>query len=675
MFHLGIDTGGTYTDAVLLDSEQRVRAAAKAPTTRQDLAIGIAEAVRAVLGQADCKPADIALVGLSTTLATNAIVEGQGGRVGLILIGFAAAQLERAGLARALAGDPFCLIGGGHSAFGDEAAPLDLGALDAFIAQTRDRVQAYALAGLFSVRNAEHERRASERIARSCALPISASHVLASDLDGPRRALTALLNARLVPIIHDLIASLRNFLRATGIQAPLMVVRGNGALMAAAEARRRPVETILSGPAASAVGGCFLTGIAQGLVADIGGTTTDLGLIRDFLPVIDPLGASIAGYRTMVEAIQMSTIGLGGDSEVAIDEAAPLSAPIALGPRRIQPIGALASEFPDLVHASLDQQLLRPLPGAFDGKFARLLRVGRQIAPEPADAAMLAMLADGPKPLETLLKGALAQGRLQRLVRRGAIGLAGLTPSDAAHILGRQQSWDAEASRKAAQLFLRRRNRVGQMHAPAISGLAQMILDALVAKSADFILDSAAAIDGFPEPVSQHPLARRAFAGQFGLVRSEVAMSLPIVGLGAAAPLYYPAIAQRLRARCEIPEHAGVANAVGAVVGLLRREAKLRITQPEPGRFRLHAGAPKDFATLEAAQAAAEAAAREAAFALLQADGAEDGEIRLDIAEKSAELGGETMLVEMIVTAYASGRPALQAPAPNQEKSIKDALS
>src|SRR5690606_39620123 len=101
-----------------------------------------------------------------------------------------------------------------------------------------------------------------------------------------------------------------------GISAPLMVVRGDGALVSAALARERPIETILSGPAASIAGASWLTGERDALVSDIGGTTTDVCLLRDGRPAIDPEGARVGAFRTMVEAVAMRTTRPGGDSEV-----------------------------------------------------------------------------------------------------------------------------------------------------------------------------------------------------------------------------------------------------------------------------------------------------------------------------------------------------------------------
>lgn len=661
MLYLGIDTGGTFTDAVILDDAFSVLATAKSPTTRHDLAMGISGAVTAALKSAGRAASEIGLVGLSTTLATNAIVEGQGGRIGLVMIGFDASQLDRADLRKALGADPHVLLGGGHTVFGDEARPLDLAALDRFIEETRGRVEAYAVAGMFSVRNADHERRALERITEKTGRPVCASHHLAQALDGPRRALTALLNARLIPIVSDLIRRTETFLQTAGIDAPLMVVRGNGALMSAAEARSRPVETVLSGPAASAVGACFLTGLSHAVISDIGGTTTDVGIIQDGLPKVDPLGATIGGYQTMVEAIRMTTTGLGGDSEIWIDEDAEISRSITLGPRRVIPIAVLAARHAELVHRTLDAQLLRPLPNLWDARFAILARSAAPDGFSPGEREILSALENGPQPLEAIIRNQMMHGTLTRLVARGLVTLAGLTPTDAAHIVGRHIEWDAEASRKAAQLFLRRRNRIGQLHAPSITHLAEHVLELLVRRSADFILESCAEGDGIPpEKLAEHPLVRSALDHRPGLIETRIRLTAPVVGLGASAPLYYPAIAARLGAEAQIPEHAGVANAVGAVVGHVRRHVTVLVSQPELGRYRVHLESSiSDHGTYAAARAIAETEARRQALALLAADGAEPSDLRIDAREKIVEIGGEQVLVEAEIIAFATGRPAL----------------
>ena len=160
---LGVDTGGTYTDAVLIRDEREVVASAKALTTRHDLAEGIGKAVAAVLKESGADVAEIGLASLSTTLATNALVEGQGGRVGLVYIGFRERDLDGHGLREALGGDPALVIGGGHSHAGGEAAMLDEAALSRWL-ETDMGVSGFAVASQFATRNPAHELRAAELI-------------------------------------------------------------------------------------------------------------------------------------------------------------------------------------------------------------------------------------------------------------------------------------------------------------------------------------------------------------------------------------------------------------------------------------------------------------------------------------------------------------------------------
>jgi N-methylhydantoinase A/oxoprolinase/acetone carboxylase beta subunit len=199
-FYLGVDTGGTYTDAVVLDAaSDTVIGKAKALTTRHDLSVGIGGAVDAALLAAAIAPGQVSLVSLSTTLATNALVEGQGGRVALIAIGFDADDLGRAGLAEALKGDPVIRIAGGHSHSGSETAPLDIPALTTALGDLGGDVMGFAVAARFATRNPAHEVAARAAIRAATGRPVTCSHELSAQLNGPKRALTAVLNARLTP--------------------------------------------------------------------------------------------------------------------------------------------------------------------------------------------------------------------------------------------------------------------------------------------------------------------------------------------------------------------------------------------------------------------------------------------------------------------------------------------
>ncbi len=448
---LGVDTGGTYTDAVLIRDEAEVIASAKSLTTRTDLAIGVGKAIQAVLEKAAVAPADVAMASLSTTLATNALVEGQGGRVALIYIGFRESDLGKHGLHDALKGDPALVIPGGHNHAGGEAAALDLDALRAFLT-THHGISGYAVAAQFATRNPAHELEVARIITEVTGAPVTCSHQLSSKLNGPKRAVTAVLNARLIGMIDRLIGRAQDALRDIGIDAPMMVVRGDGALMSAEQARERPIETILSGPAASIVGARWLTNVDNALVSDIGGTTTDIALIRDGKPMIDPAGAQVGGFRTMVEAVAMRTHGLGGDSQVhPVSEG--LTGGVTLGPRRVLPVSLIAAEAPEAVHAALDEQLRTTAPGEHDARFARRVP---NVPTDGIDAraeTLLSRLGDAVLPLNKLLQSRLETSALTRLIDRGIVQVSGVTPSDASHVLGRLDTWDAEAALKGSSCF------------------------------------------------------------------------------------------------------------------------------------------------------------------------------------------------------------------------------
>ena len=666
---LGIDTGGTYTDAVLYDGRSgRVTAAAKALTTRHDLAVGIHGAAEAVLKGSGVEPASVALVSLSTTLATNALVEGQGGRVGLVLIGFDDAAASRAGIADALRGDPCVRIAGGHDAAGRQCDALDLQALDRAISGFGGSVAAFAVAGMFSVRNPEHEIAVRDRLRERTGLPVTCGHELSSRLDGPRRAMTCVLNARLVPTIQRLLDAAERSFDALGVSAPMMVVRGDGALVGAEVARLKPVETILSGPAASLVGASHLTGERDALVSDIGGTTTDYALLVDGRPRIDSDGASVGGFRTMVEAVAMRTVGLGGDSEVRWRTAgcgAEAGRRLLIGPRRLVPISLLATGHPDLVGDTLERQQAEPRRGGDIGRFAlRVDTSDRGVGDSSRRERMLIdRLAAGPAPLDRLLQSQAETGALESLVGRGLVALCGVTPSDAAHVLGVHDSWDAAAALAGISLFAEQPDSRGVPIAPDAETMSRAIVDALVDRSAEVLLGAACDHDGHGHAdLGRYLLRAASSSDEDSLVDFSVRLDRPVIGLGAPAPAYYPAVAARLGTRAVVPEHAGVANAVGAVVGGIRVQATGTIAQPDDGLYRVFARAsPRDFPDLETATAHArsllEAQARKGAV------DAGAGEVDLSIEQRDdvAVVEGRETLVERTVIVVASGRPRFAA--------------
>lgn len=653
---LGVDTGGTYTDAVLLRDEDVVLARAKALTTRHDLAIGVGKAVRAVLESSGVDPADVGMASLSTTLATNALVEGQGGRVALIYVGFRAKDLEAQGLSDGLAGDPVCVLAGGHNHDGSEAAPLDEATLVAFLETHKLDVSGFAVAAQFATRNPAHEQRAAQLVREVTGCPVSASHQLSAKLGGPKRALTAVLNARLIGMIDALIGRAEGELRTLGITAPMMVVRGDGALMSSAQARMRPIETVLSGPAASIVGARWLTGADTALVSDIGGTTTDVAMLKGGRPAIDPDGARVGAHRTMVEAVAMRTTGLGGDSEVHF-VGTGLQGGVTLGPRRVVPVSLLAVESPDVVIPTLESQLRATTPGDHDGRFVRSVQGVHAGGLGDREADLLARIGVDVHPLGTVLRTRMEQGALKKLVARGLVQVSALTPSDASHVLGRLDAWDGPAARMACQLFGRRRTGAGDVLAQTPQQLAQMIVDQLTHQTGLALMQAALAEDGLDEALAPHMLIRKGLEGHRGALRMDVGLNVPVVGLGASAATYYPAVGVAMGTEMILPPDAGVANAIGAVVGRVTMRHSGTVTAPSEGRFRVHLDTgPEDFASAEPALARLEEALRACAMSDAKAAGAEEIDVRVTRDIRTAQTEARDVFVEATLTVEAAGR-------------------
>lgn len=658
---LGIDTGGTYTDAVLYDEATRtVVAKAKAPTTHHELSIGICGAIDAVLATASMAPSRLELVSMSTTLATNALVEGKGRPVCAVIIGFDGDVLERAGLGDALGADPAIILAGGHDPHGGQAAPLDLDRLEAEIATVADSVEAFAVTAQFSVRNPEHELAAAAVIRRVTGKPVTLSHHLSARLNGPKRAVTAVLNARLISIIDGLVRTTERALVDRGVHAPLMVVRGDGSLVSAAFVRERPIETILSGPAASLVGAAHLTELREAIISDIGGTTTDIAVLRDGIPAVSPDGATVGGHQTMVSAVAMHTHGLGGDSRVRHDERV-VGASLVIGPRRVVPLCQLAVDEPALVHGMLDQHLTYLSPGDLDGVVLIAERYEERLtALEGIERTVLEAMGGRVAVAAQALTTLQMRRVMERLVQRGVLQIAAFTPTDASHVLGIQATYDVAAARKAAELFAKGRDRMGRAIAPDADTISQLTIDTLVRRSAEAVLAAAFVHDGLPAETVTSRVVQAVLDRDLEVVRLNLGLSAPLVGLGASAAAYYPRVAALLGAESRIPAHADVANAVGAVVGRVRLRRECVVSAPSQGQYVVHAGeAPRVFTDLIVARSFALEHLTAALHHDMVSAGAPVFETREQWVEQTVPVDGLELFVEGRLTLTASGRPEL----------------
>lgn len=642
---LGIDTGGTYTDAVLMQAgDHKIVATAKSLTHHHALVESLRSVIDKLLHRDPTAAKHIRLVSISTTLATNAIVEGQGSRICSLLIGYDEEMAKRARLSEW--GDPYYLIGGGHDGHGEEKVPLDKDAIRKIAQRHKEDVDAFAISSLFSVRNHRHESMAREIIQSIAPLPVSCGHELTSQLDAPRRALTTSLNARLIPKLRQLIEATRQTLKEEKIEAKLMVVRGDGSLLSAEQAMLHPVETILSGPAASLMGMQFLTGLDNFILSDIGGTTTDIAILKNGLPKQNEMGAEIGGYRTMVRAIDVHSFGLGGDSEIHFHPK------LHLGPKRVVPIALLAQTHPEIL-TELKRQLQNEERMAHPASFLVKPDAGKEpLFRSRAERDLYSALPSSPISLAELSLGPSSLKALHQLVARGALTLCGVTPSDAQHVQGGQHNWSAEASHLALQIL-------AKIHRPGsdYQNLALEILEEVLSYTCRLLLDTA--LDR--PPVVKDDFASSLIQGSaegrhnHHFVNYSFALSLPLAAAGAGAHLYYPKIAARLGTELHLSKYSALANAIGAAVGSINTEVEILVSQPKPGLYRVHWGDYiSDFDDEQAALDLAEQKSRQRAADLATENGAFSPRITSVIERKDMEAG---RLLEARAIARAFGKP------------------
>jgi N-methylhydantoinase A/oxoprolinase/acetone carboxylase beta subunit len=655
---VGIDTGGTYTDAAIIDqTNHQILASAKALTTKGDLAIGVNEAMTLALAKVpQILAAEIKLVSVSTTLATNAVVEGHGSAVGVILIGFDAAMVEKTGIAKAFLGMPILQATGGHDHNGEARASLDEKAIAKFVSEQSGNVSAFAIAASFAVRNGAHEKRAREMVAELTSHPTTVSSELSSALDAPRRALTAVLNARLISRISQLISAVRRAMQGQAIDCPLMIVKGDGSLSNADAVAARPIETVLSGPAASLVGAKWLSGLDDFIMSDMGGTTTDIGIITAGRPRVAEQGAEVGGWRTMVKAIDVKTIGLGGDSEVQLG----FDGALTVGPQRAVPVSLIGQRYPETL-AMLEADLADNDGGSMHGKFI-LLPFGAHAAPEKAglterEQEVLASITERPQPLRKLAQSSGAQRAIATLRKKGLIQYSCFTPSDAAHVLGLQNNWSAPAAVLAAKLYARFRD----MKAPSDDRVQQFchsVWNKTVALTARVVLDAA-----FGENIQAEELFRTICEGntQRGLVRVSLTPTVPLVAVGGPVKVYYSEVAKRLNCEVVFVPHCNVANAVGAAAGMVAHSVTVTIDGDGNGAFRvLGAGDAAVYGSGIQALEIATKRAEAAALSLAKANGAINPRVSLTI-EKShlPEAQNDDGLLHAKIIAEATGRPVV----------------
>lgn len=563
--YLGIDTGGTFTDGVLLDPQTRqVVQTCKVLTTHYDLKVCISRILELLIPS---DPSTISLVSLSTTLATNAIAEGKRKPVALLLLGYDSELVYQYNFHKEFGTPHYFFVNGKHSLEGVEEIPLDEREIERVANEIQLEVDAFAVSSYAGPMNARHEERAAEILATITPLPVIQAHHLSSELDSIRRAITASLNASLLSNTRDFIAAVEAMLIQKGVSCPVTMVRGDGTIVKAAFARQRPVEIIHSGPATSAIGGQFLADVQAALVVDVGGTTTDLCIVdRGKMQSIEN-GATVGSYRTCVRTIKARSFGLGGDSLIRFDHHQSLD----IGPERVLPISHLCQDFPEV-----KQDLLHWLQSKGKLYYSDELEywILRREPTKPINniyvQKALELLRSGPKQLHALVKavGAISIVSLdpEELVNQQIIERAGLTPTDLLHITGEYTPWDREvACRVAGEVAkiwgedaLTWTGRVKAWMTRKITAeIIQYLTQKKLSEPTYFLRGNQ--LDRW--------LYEESLSGNDPYLGCKISLKIPLVGIGAPAKVFLPAVAQALGTDFILPQHFEVANAVGTVVG------------------------------------------------------------------------------------------------------------
>ena len=533
---IGIDTGGTYTDAVLMEADSgAVIATAKEPTTHYHLATGTGHALAALLKSSGVAAADIGQLAVSTTLATNAVVEGKGARVGLFVIGYVKHF--------SLPVVALVFIKGGHTIMGKEEEPLDLDKLVDTVHGLAKQVDAYAICSAMSMENPTHELVAEKAIAMLDPKPVFCSHRISQQAGMRERAATAALHAKLMPLMQDYIAGVQMAMSKQGLSCPVVIIGGNGQTVSIDQAVERAGVTVASGPACTAHFGALQT-TGDALVIDVGGTTTDIAIIEGGRPQLAPDGCQIGEWQTHVEAIDMFTGGIGGDSHVVVDDKGVLH----LGPSRVVPL-AMAGF---LISAT-------DWLGAAASSRCIALTAEEDMPEDLGDPVLLFLQQQGPSTPAVIgkaigLSSVPLERHLEGLAREQLIFETGFTPTDALHALGHIDLGNREAAIDGATILAGIYGTEPEAFCQEVLRLAEKQIEDLII---DYIIHRywGKSLTSFITSRDSHPV-----------LGVEFSLKIPLIGIGAAARYFLPGVAKRLGTTVSFPEHCEVGNAVGAAL-------------------------------------------------------------------------------------------------------------
>lgn len=633
-YSMGIDAGGTYTDAVIIrDSDGEILDSNKALTTYPNLLEGIKNALDG-LDQNYLK--DVKLVSVSTTLSTNTILESTGYPVALIMAGDYVIPENHSV-------KNYIVVEGGHGPNGEEISKLDIEAVREFILQNKDKVSAFAVSSYFSIRNPEHEIRIKELIKELTGLQSVCGHELSQDLGAYNRGITAYLNAQLIPITDHFIETIIGEMKRRNIKARLLMLKCDGSVVGIDEAKEKPIESIFSGPAASLVGAAYLSRSKTCTVIDVGGTSTDVSMIDNELPELCDEGAVVGGWQTKVKAIRMETSAMGGDSHIWIKNQRP-----NIGPRRVVPLCVAATKFPSIIEmlktVRVPSRMLLS-DNVQPTKF--FIRSGKEPASElsPSEQEIFDMIGDEPVSINGIFPDRLpSPAFLDLLIQKRLIQSIGFTPTDALHVLGEYNEWNTEASSTAATIL-------GRMTHQNKVEFCQQVKNE-VAKNMVIYLLSYLLEDVHPDEI------RKVIEGDY---HTKFKLDVPVVLLGGPVRAYVDDVRKLIDADVILPEHSEVGNAVGALVGkgIKRIEILIKNVRKKSkiSNIVFAQGQRKVFMTHPEALEYANKLGRELVLGYMKEAGLDAEDVRIEVTRNDITMHGDSLPLETKLVFVGIGTP------------------
>ena len=628
-YSLGIDAGGTYTDAVVLsNTDGKVMQTNKALTTYPDLIHGIRNALD---GLDQTFLANVKMVSVSTTLATNTILENTGYPVGLILIGKANVPSDHK-IKYSIQ------VSGGHNSAGNEVEPLNIRSVEEFILKVKDNVSAFAVSSYFSVRNPEHELQVKDSVIKLTGLPVVCGHELSQDLGAYDRGVTAYLNAQLIPISNQFMVAVTAEIRRRNIEAKLMMLKCDGSVVGIEEALKKPIESIFSGPAASLLGASHLSGFRTCAVVDVGGTSTDVSMISEGLPEISNSGAIVGKWQTKVKALKMETSAMGGDSHVWM-----LNHEIHIGPRRVVPLCLAAMKYPEIKEKlKMKQTILRNQIGENIQPTKFFMKSGKkpdELSPEEKD--LFKRLSDRPSSVSEIYWNEdrmPSPMTMDMLIQKRLVKTIGFTPTDALHVLGEYDQWDTEAAEIGADVLA---TFTGIDKLELCSNVKEQVAFNMALNLAAFLL----------EGVDREEI-KNIIKGNFV---AGIKVKMPVVLLGGPVTAYKDDLGKYIESIIVVPEHSSVGNAVGALMGkgIKRLEVLVKASLTE-SKYNLkpeayivfYPGGRTEFSSYTEALEHAEKIGAELVMEYMSFSGLDNSKVKIDMSRTDISLEDGTTPLE-----------------------------